>query len=51
MLLENKAAADLINRLLQKEPSDRLGAQNIKDIKKHPYFDQIDFDNLYKPAL
>ena len=39
-------AMDLVKNLLVKEPSQRLGAKYIEDLKNHPYFDGIDWDNL-----
>ena len=36
---------DLIEKILVKEPSKRL---DIEDIKKHPYFKDIDFDKVLK---
>ena len=41
-------AKDLINKLLQKNPTDRLGSDcsDYKIIKNHPFFRGIDWDNL-----
>ena len=39
-------AQDLVRKLLVKEPSQRLGATNIDDLKNHEYFQGIDWDGL-----
>jgi hypothetical protein len=33
-------AKDLILRLLKKEPSERIGANNMNDLKEHPFFSE-----------
>lgn len=38
---------DLISRLLVKEPSQRLGANSISELMNHPFFSDLDFNNLY----
>ena len=47
-------ARDLIENLLLKDPSKRLGAgilgsgRDYKALKKHPFFNNIDWKNLYR---
>mmetsp|Transcript_8256 Transcript_8256/g.10223 ORF Transcript_8256/g.10223 Transcript_8256/m.10223 type:complete len:307 (-) Transcript_8256:6-926(-) len=46
------SAKDLIKRLLAFEPSDRLGSGGVQEIKDHPWFEGIDWDNLREqPAV
>lgn len=40
-------AKDLIERLLVVNPKDRIGYKDIDEIKNHPYFDDVDWDNVY----
>ena len=43
---------DLITCLLQKDPANRLGTQgDSKEILSHPWFDDIDHENLLKQEL
>ena len=37
------ASTDLIDKLLSYNPSDRLGLNNLNELKSHPFFDGIDF--------
>ena len=37
---------DLIDRLLQSAPSGRLGHGGAADVKAHPWFAGLDWDNL-----
>lgn len=39
-------AVDLIKKLLLNDPRKRLGANGANEIMKHPFFDDIDFNNL-----
>ena len=41
----DKNTADFIRQLLQKNPAQRLGSPGT-DIRKHPYFDDIDFEKV-----
>jgi len=49
----DKLAADLVSKLLIRDPSKRLGAglTDALEVKKHPYFDGIDFEKLQKLQL
>lgn len=37
---------NLIKSLLSLKPEDRIGALNIHDLIKHPFFKGIDFDKI-----
>ena len=39
-------AADLIRKLLEKDPKMRIGSNNLKDIKMHPFFKNVNFDTI-----
>lgn len=39
-------AVDIITGLLQREPSERLGAEGAQEIKAHPFFKDIDWKRL-----
>ncbi|KAF4436390.1 AGC/AKT protein kinase [Fusarium austroafricanum] len=49
------AAKDLLTRLLNRNPADRLGANGAAEIKSHPFFHAIDWKKLlqrkYEPAF
>jgi serine/threonine protein kinase len=38
---------DLISKLLVKEPCKRLGANDISELKNHPFFNDLNFNDLY----
>lgn len=40
-------ARDLITKLLVKDPTQRLGANNIQDLLEHAFFEGVDFSNLW----
>ena len=40
-------AQDLIYRLLDDNPTTRLGANGPQEVKNHPYFKDIDWDSLF----
>lgn len=42
-----QVAQDLIRKLIVKNPSKRLGAVCMDDLLKHPFFENIQFDQLY----
>ena len=44
--IHDEDALDLIKRLCEVEPQDRIGLKNILQIKKHPFFEDIDFDEI-----
>merc|ERR1712169_139921 len=43
----SETAQDLIQKLLCENPDERLGANGVEEIKSHPFFENIDWDNLY----
>ena len=44
-------AAEFINSLLQRKPNQRLGYNNISEIKEHPWMKDINWELLYKKEL
>ena len=40
-------AQDLIKRLLLKDPSKRLGSDDLNKLKAHPFFEGVNFEGLY----
>ena len=45
-------AQNLITKLLAFEPSDRLGANGVDEVKAHPWFEGIQWDTLREqPAV
>ena len=44
-------AKNLISHLLEKDPGNRLGRKGLKEIKKHPFFSGISFDDLIKKKV
>lgn len=46
-------AQDIISKLCQVDPAHRLGnlSGGAKDVKKHPWFKDIDFEKLYRREL
>ena len=44
-------AKDLISKLLEKDPGVRLGRKGLKEIKKHPFFNNIKFDSIRKKKI
>ncbi|ODQ57182.1 hypothetical protein WICANDRAFT_17279, partial [Wickerhamomyces anomalus NRRL Y-366-8] len=43
-------AKNLIKRLLDMDPETRLGVNGAQEIKDHPYFSGVDWDDLYNSA-
>ena len=44
-----EAAADLIRALLTRDPESRPGAGNIEELRRHPFFEGVDWDAVYAP--
>lgn len=42
----DESAKDLIKKLLVTTPTARLGAQNIDEVIRHPFFEGIDFNTI-----
>ncbi|CAD8161483.1 unnamed protein product [Paramecium pentaurelia] len=40
-------AKDIISQLLNKDPNNRLGSRSVDQIKKHIFFSQINWDDIY----
>lgn len=45
------SSVSLINALIQRKPSDRLGTGRIEEIKSHPFFKKIDWAKLAERRL
>jgi serum/glucocorticoid-regulated kinase 2 len=49
------AAKDILTKLLNKDPAERLGASGAAEIKSHPFFHEIDWEKLlqreYEPVF
>lgn len=39
-------AADLISKLLQVDPTKRLGRNGVQEVKDHPFFSGIDWESI-----
>lgn len=44
-------AKSLIRRLLDVNPSTRLGANGVQEIKSHPFFASLDWDRMHKKQI
>lgn len=42
----SQSARNLIKKLLNRDPSKRLGARNVEDIKNHKWFGEIDWNDI-----
>jgi len=42
----SEEAVDIIERLLEKDPSERLGSRGFEEIKSHPFFAKTKWDDL-----
>lgn len=40
------AAADLVDRLLRLEPAERIGAVDLEDLKRHAFFEEVDWAGI-----
>lgn len=47
----SEEAKDLILKFLSRNPKKRLGINGINEIKSHPFFAKIDFDQLLKRKI
>ena len=46
------AAADLLRKLLERDPSKRLGSTNdAQEIKNYPYFKDVDWNKVYNKEI
>ena len=44
-------AKNIISKLLEKDPNNRLGKNGLKEIQKHPFFNSINFEDLKKKKV
>eukprot|EP01017_Pseudomicrothorax_dubius_P031088 TRINITY_DN3933_c0_g3_i2.p1 TRINITY_DN3933_c0_g3~~TRINITY_DN3933_c0_g3_i2.p1 ORF type:complete len:202 (+),score=43.86 TRINITY_DN3933_c0_g3_i2:188-793(+) len=44
------SAKDLIEKLLKKDPKERLGYNSFAEIKTHPFFQEIEWEGMYRKA-
>ncbi|CAK67885.1 unnamed protein product (macronuclear) [Paramecium tetraurelia] len=44
-------ASDLIKQLLKNNPKDRLGSDGVNEIKSHPFFQDLDWDEVLHKRL
>jgi len=44
-------AKDLIDKLLARDPSKRLGTNSASEVKAHPFFSNIDWDTFLEKSL
>mmetsp|Transcript_37501 Transcript_37501/g.49301 ORF Transcript_37501/g.49301 Transcript_37501/m.49301 type:complete len:127 (-) Transcript_37501:220-600(-) len=44
-------ASSLLSGLLKRNPRERLGSRSVDDIKRHIFFDGIDWDAMYERRL
>lgn len=47
----SEAAADFINRLLQRKPKNRLGLKGASEAIEHPWFKNFEWNDLYNKKL
>ena len=47
----SKEAQDIISKLLERDPSIRLGARGVEEVKSHPYFEGINWTLLEQKKL
>ena len=45
--LLSKSAYDLISKLLERDPNNRIGANEVAEIKNHKFFKSINWKKLY----
>jgi hypothetical protein len=44
-------AEDIIMQFLDRNPNSRLGSRGIDEIKEHPFFEGVNFDDVYNKRL
>ena len=47
----SEEAKDLIKKLLEKDPGARLGREGLEEIKNHPFFYYVNFDEIQKKRI
>ena len=48
----SKEAAELLRRLLERNPNKRLGSiKDAQEIKEHPYFKDVDWNKIYNKEI
>jgi len=46
-----KVKIQFLNKLLDRNPDTRFGANGLSDIKAHPFFSNIDFELVYEKKV
>lgn len=47
----SEVSQDLLKKLLNRDPNERLGCRGAIEIKNHPYFENVDWNSVYKREL
>jgi serum/glucocorticoid-regulated kinase 2 len=47
----SEPAKDIITRLLDKSPNNRLGVNGVEEIKQHEFFKGLDWNDVLKKKL
>ena len=50
-VVKNAVTRDFISKLLNKDPDKRLGANGVEEVKAHPYFKDMNWDDLYNKRV
>jgi hypothetical protein len=47
----SESAKDFFSKILKKKPSERLGYNGPEEVKQHPWFNDIDWEKLYRKEV
>lgn len=47
----NREAADLIRKLLTRQPEARLGSSSSEEVKRHEWFEGVDFETVFRKEI